>query len=66
MYNNYEELILDFKISLCIFPFFVLVWFNSEDRGNILDKVFPIRFMKNLLKFYNYYLNENSFDSLLE
>ena len=31
---------IDFKTSLCVFPFFVLVWFNSENRDNLLDKVF--------------------------
>ena len=61
MYNNLEDLIEDFKISLCIFPFFVMIWFNSENRDNLLDKVFPIRFMKNLLKFYNTYLDDDFF-----
>ena len=32
------DLLFDFKISLCIFPFFVMVWFNSEHRENLLDK----------------------------
>lgn len=61
MYNSYEEFIHDFKIALCIFPFFVMVWFNSENRDNLLDKVFPINFMKNTLKFYNHYLDESFF-----
>jgi hypothetical protein len=64
MYNNFEDLIKDFKISLCIFPFFVMIWFNSENRDNLLDKVFPIRFMKNLLKFYDYYLDKLFFEKL--
>ena len=47
----------DFKTSLMIFPFVVCVWFNSEDNDKLLDKVFPIRFMKNLLKYHNNYLH---------
>ena len=64
MYNKIEDLLFDFRISLCIFPFFVMVWFNSENRDNLLDKVFPINFMKNTLKFYNRYIDDNFFNSL--
>ena len=46
----------DFKNALCIFPFFVCVWFNSEDNDKLIDKCFPLKFMKNLLKYYQYYL----------
>jgi HAD superfamily hydrolase (TIGR01549 family) len=53
---TYDEYIKDFKICLCIFPFIVCVWFNSECNDKLLDKVFPIRFMKNLLEYYNYFL----------
>ena len=44
--------------------FFVMVWFNSENRENLLDKVFPINFMKNTLKFYNKYLDDEFFESI--
>jgi len=44
-----------FKNALCIFPFFVCVWFNSESGDKLLDPVFPIKFMKNLMKYYNHY-----------
>jgi hypothetical protein len=56
--TNYtrEEFMNDFKTSLMIFPFVVCVWFNSEDNDKLLDKVFPIKFMKNLLKYYVAYL----------
>lgn len=64
MYEKIDDLLFDFKISLCIFPFFVMVWFNSEDRENLLDKVFPIKFMQNVLKFYNKYLDEEFFNSI--
>ena len=53
---SYDEYMKDFKNALCLFPFFVCVWFNSEDSDKLLDPVFPIKFMKNLLKYYNYYL----------
>ena len=33
-----------------------MVWFNSEDNEKLIDKCFPLKFMKNLLKYYNYYL----------
>ena len=49
---DFETFMKDFKNSMCIFPFFVCVWFNSEDNDKLLDNVFPIRFMKNLLKYY--------------
>jgi len=64
MYENLDDLMFDFKLSLCIFPFFVMVWFNSENRDNLLDKVFPIKFMKNTLKFYNKFLDDQFFNSI--
>jgi HAD superfamily hydrolase (TIGR01549 family) len=53
---SYDTYMNDFKNALCIFPFFVCVWFNSESGDKLLDPVFPIKFMKNLMKYYNYYL----------
>jgi HAD superfamily hydrolase (TIGR01549 family) len=64
MYQNFDDLLFDFKLALCIFPFFVMVWFNSENRDNLLDKVFPIKFMKNTLKFYNKFLDDEFFNSI--
>ena len=64
MYDNLDDLLFDFKLSLCIFPFFVMVWFNSENRDNLLDKVFPINFMKNILKFYQKYLDTDFFNKI--
>ncbi len=52
----FDDFKKDFKNSLCIFPFFVMVWFNSEDQDKLIDKIFPIKFMKNVLSYYNYYL----------
>ena len=53
---SYQAYIRDFKTSLSVFPFFVCVWFNSENNDKLLDNTFPIKFTKNLLKYYNYYL----------
>ena len=53
---SYEKYMNDVKNSLCIFPFFVCVWFNSETNDKLLDPVFPIRFLKDLMKYYNYFL----------
>ena len=44
-----------FKNALCIFPFFVCVWFNSEQNDKLLDHVF-LRFLKNLMQYYNHYM----------
>ena len=52
---SYEEFMSDFKANLCIFPFVVCVWFNSENNDKLLDKIFPIRFMINLLEYLNYF-----------
>ena len=56
---DYKDYLIEFKLSLCMFPFFVMVWFNSENQDTLLDKIFPIRFMKNLLKYYSYYIDED-------
>lgn len=55
---SYEQFMKDFKLSLCMFPFFVCVWFGSEDPDKLLDKTFPIRFMKNVFKYYEEYLGD--------
>ncbi|CAD7967775.1 unnamed protein product [Amoebophrya sp. A25] len=54
---TYEQYRKDVTLSLCLFPFFVMVWFNSEDQDKLLDKSFPIKFMKNLLEYYNEYVD---------
>lgn len=59
-----DEYLFDLKCALCAFPFFVCVWFNSEDSDKLLDKVFPVRFMKNLLLYYDYYLDDKFFNML--
>ena len=51
-----EQFNLDFRLSLCMFPFFVCVWFNSEDLDKLIDSTFPVRFFRNLEKYYTFYL----------
>lgn len=48
---TYEDFMNDFKVSLGVFPFVVCVWFNSEDSDKLIDNVFPIKFMKNVLEY---------------
>ena len=31
---------------LYVFLLFVMVWFNSEDNEKLIDKCFPLKFMK--------------------
>lgn len=61
--TDYNKYIHDFKCSLCIFPFFVSVWFNSEDQETLIDKCFPIKFLKTCLKYYTTYLDNDFFTS---
>ena len=55
--TDYNVFIEEFKNALCIFPLFVCIWFNSETTENLIDAVFPIKFMKNLMKYYNHFLD---------
>jgi beta-phosphoglucomutase-like phosphatase (HAD superfamily)/dTDP-glucose pyrophosphorylase len=55
---SYSDFLKDFKNALCVFPFFVCVWFNSVDSDKLLDPIFPIRFLKNLVKYYRYFLSD--------
>lgn len=64
MYDKLDSALYDFKVALCVFPFFVMVWFNSENRDNLLDKVFPIKFMQNVLKYYKKFLDDKFFESI--
>ena len=50
-YNDYKN---DVKNALSIFPFFVTIWFNTENKENLVDKNFPLRFMRKLIKYYEY------------
>ena len=58
---TYKQFDYEFRLSLCMFPFFVCVWFNSEDLDKLIDSTFPLRFLRNLEKYYNYYLSNFKF-----
>ena len=56
---TYETYKKDFINSLCIFPFFVMIWFNSKLEYRSKDNDYkdsPTRFMNNLLLYLEYYL----------
>jgi beta-phosphoglucomutase len=53
--ENYDHFMRDLKSSLGVFPLFVTVWFNTESPDKLLDKVFPISFMKRYLKYLKGY-----------
>ena len=57
-FNQFEY---EFNLSLCMFPFFVCVWFNSEEIDKLIDSTFPLRFIRNLDKYYQYYLKDFEF-----
>jgi hypothetical protein len=61
---EYDEFMMDFKRSLCSFAYFVMVWFNSEDKDKLVDSTFPVRFMTNLLKYYTYFVDDAFFAAL--
>jgi len=58
LFYDYNEYIIDLKLALCCFPFFVIIWFNSEDSNILTDKTFPLRFMKNTIKYINYLIDD--------
>lgn len=51
---DYNQYLIDLQASLSCFPFFVAVWFNTEDINTLNDKSFPLNFLKNLIKYMNY------------
>ena len=56
---DYNQYINDIKSSIGVFPFFVMIWFNTEDEDKLLDKIFPIKFMRNTLKYLTYFNGSN-------
>mmetsp|Transcript_35544 Transcript_35544/g.89710 ORF Transcript_35544/g.89710 Transcript_35544/m.89710 type:complete len:385 (-) Transcript_35544:1209-2363(-) len=61
---DHGQYMMDVKCSLCCFPFFVCVWFNSEDASLLLDKSFPVNFLRRTLKYYDHFLDDDFFSSL--
>ena len=58
-YNSYEEYIYNIKLSLCCFPYFVCIWFNTENIQLLNDKNFPVRFMKNYIQYLEYLIDDD-------
>lgn len=56
--QSYVDYIQDFKDSLCIMTFFVIVWFNTVDKAHLLDVGFPERFTEGAIKYYSHYFNK--------
>lgn len=47
--NDYEE---DFKTASYYFPFFVAIWFGTMNEEELIDKNFPLEYIKKLFDFY--------------
>lgn len=52
--NNYSksEYENDFKTASYYFPFFVAIWFGTMNEEELIDKNFPIQYIKKLFDFY--------------
>jgi hypothetical protein len=47
--ENYNK---DFNDAICYFPFFVAIWFGTVDEDELIDKNFPLEYIKKLFDFY--------------
>lgn len=47
--SDYEK---DFQNASYYFPFFVAIWFGTINEDELIDKTFPIEFIKKLFNFY--------------
>lgn len=52
--NNYSksEYENDFKTASYYFPFFVAIWFGTMNEEELIDKNFPMQYIKKLFDFY--------------
>jgi HAD superfamily hydrolase (TIGR01509 family) len=57
--HNYtlEQYTQDIKDSICYFPFFVSVWFGTVPEDELIDKNFPLLFIKKFFMFLELYDN---------
>ncbi len=51
---SYEEYENDFKAAAMYYPFFVAIWFGTTPEDDLIDKNFPLFFIKKLLHFFDY------------
>ncbi|NCA20561.1 MAG: DUF1679 domain-containing protein [Crocinitomicaceae bacterium] len=49
---NKADYDLDFKNASYYFPFFVAIWFGTLSEDDLIDKQFPLHFIKKLFNFY--------------
>ena len=49
---NKDDYELDFKNASYYFPFFVAIWFGTLSEDELIDKEFPLYFIKKLFNFY--------------
>jgi HAD superfamily hydrolase (TIGR01509 family) len=54
---DYDTFMYEAKLALCAFPFVVCVWFGSEDANILVNKTFPLRFLKNTMQYMEYILD---------
>lgn len=54
-----EEYYEDITLSICYFPMLVAIWFGTIDSENLIDKNFPLVFIKKFIFFLNNYVNKN-------
>ena len=47
-----EDYEVDFLNATYYFPFFVAIWFGTLNEDELIDKNFPLKFIKNLFHFY--------------
>jgi HAD superfamily hydrolase (TIGR01509 family) len=61
---DYDTYMYEVKLALCVFPFVVCVWFGSEDTNILVNKTFPLHFLKNTMKYMEYLLHTDFFQTL--
>jgi len=59
---DYDTYMYELKLALCAFPFVVCVWFGSEDANILVNKTFPLRFLRNTMQYMDYLLNMEFFN----
>ncbi len=59
---DYDAYMYEVKLALCAFPFVVCVWFGSEDANMLMNKTFPMKFLKNTILYMEYLLNSEFLD----
>jgi thiamine kinase-like enzyme len=56
---NYDDYKKDIINSICYFPFFVAIWFETTAEKDLIDKNFPFFFIQKLFNFIEKYVPSN-------